>query len=69
MGGKRRKRKKRHGGVNEEELGGIGFFGPVARISNSEEKAQFNLLDNRLEILKSGMKLCAKWGQPFDGCL
>ena len=31
---------KRCGGKNEEELGGIGLFGPVARISNSEEKAQ-----------------------------
>ena len=45
MGGreekKRRKIKKRHEGKNEEELGGIGLFGPVARITNSEEKAQF----------------------------
>ena len=37
---KRRKREKRHGGENEEELGGIGLFGPFARISNSKEKAQ-----------------------------
>ena len=33
-----RKRKKKHGGENEEELGGIGLFGPVARISISEDK-------------------------------
>ena len=37
---KRRKRNKRRGGKNEEELGGIGLFGPFARISNSKEKAQ-----------------------------
>ena len=41
MGGREEKEeKKRRGGENEEELGGIGLFGPVARISNSEEKAQ-----------------------------
>ena len=38
--GRKRERKKRRGGENEEELGGIGLFGPFARISNSEEKAQ-----------------------------
>ena len=37
---KRRKIKKRHGGKNEAELGGIGLFGPVTRISNSDDKAQ-----------------------------
>ena len=37
---KRRKRKKSHGGENEEVLGGIGLFGAVARISNSDDKAQ-----------------------------
>ena len=47
-------KEKKHGCENEEELGVIGLFGHVARILNSEEKAQ--LLDNRLEIQKSGMK-------------
>ena len=37
---KRVKRKKRCGGENEEELGEVGLFGPVARISKSEERAQ-----------------------------
>ena len=37
---KRRKRKKRRGGENEEELEGLGLFGPFARISNSKENAQ-----------------------------
>ena len=41
-------KKEKMWGKNEEELGGIGLFGPFARISNSE--------DNRLEIRKSGMK-------------
>ena len=39
MGGREEKEETTWGN-NEEELGGIGLFGPVARISNSEEKAQ-----------------------------
>ena len=52
---KRRNRKKRCGGENEEELGGIGLFGHFARISNSIENVH-SLLDNRLEIRKSGTR-------------
>ena len=49
---KRRKRKKRCGGENEEELGGIGLFGPFTRISNSEEKSQPARQKNRIESSK-----------------
>ena len=33
-------KKEKRWGRKKEELGGIGLFGPFARISNSKEKAQ-----------------------------
>ena len=38
--GAREEKKEKRWGRKKEELGGIGLFGPFARISNSKEKPQ-----------------------------
>ena len=66
MGGREEKEEQKGcGGENEEELGGIGLFGPVVRISNFEEKAQPARQQSR--NLKIWDEMMSKVGTTFCG--